>query len=91
MVIRWRKKRGDKWVPEDRLRATMWGAGLLVPCSILFSGLTTQYIPGTLGLVLNLVFFFMNGIGVDFVLSPSGAYVVDILHDRSAEVTAASM
>ncbi|KIP04583.1 hypothetical protein PHLGIDRAFT_129402 [Phlebiopsis gigantea 11061_1 CR5-6] len=91
MVIRWRKKRGDKWVPEDRLRATMWGAGLLVPCSILFSGLTTQYIKGTVGLVLNLVFFFMNGIGVDFVLSPSGAYVVDILHDRSAEVTAASM
>ena len=28
---------------------------------------------------------------VDFVLSPAGAYAVDILHDRSAEVTAASM
>ncbi|KAL7282885.1 hypothetical protein ACG7TL_002300 [Trametes sanguinea] len=90
VVIQWRKRRGGVWVPEDRLRATLWGAGLLVPMSVLLSGLTTQFIPGTLGIVLNLVWLFMNGIGVDVVLSPSSAYYVDILHSRSAETMAAS-
>lgn len=64
MVIKWRKRRGDKWVPEDRLRATLPGALVLVPCSILFSGLVTQYVQGTTGLVLNMILLFMNGLGV---------------------------
>ena len=64
MVVNWRKKRGNKWVPEDRLRATIYGAGVMVPCSILFAGIVTQYVKGTLGLVLNGVLFFMNGLGV---------------------------
>lgn len=91
MVIKWRKRRGNVWVPEDRLRAALPGAAVMVPCSILFSGLVTQFVPGKVGLVANLVLLFTNGLGVDFVLSPSSAYVVDILHDRSAEVTAVSM
>ncbi|EIW61021.1 MFS general substrate transporter [Trametes versicolor FP-101664 SS1] len=90
VVVTWRKRRGGVWIPEDRLRASLWGAGLFVPMSVLLSGLTTQFVPGTLGIVLNLVWLFMNGIGVDIVLSPSSAYYVDILHSRSAETMAAS-
>ncbi|CDO71928.1 hypothetical protein BN946_scf184940.g75 [Trametes cinnabarina] len=71
VVVEWRKRRGGVWVPEDRLRASLWGAGFLVPMSVLLSGLTTQFVPGTPGIVLNLVWLFMNGIGVDIVLSPA--------------------
>ncbi|KAF8161883.1 MFS general substrate transporter [Pholiota molesta] len=89
-VIRCRKQRGGEWYPEDRLRATYLGSLFLVPMSILCSGLITHYVSGRLGLVLNLICIFFNGIGVDFVLSPSAAYVVDLMHSRSAEAMAAN-
>jgi hypothetical protein len=63
-IISCRAKRGEKWVPEDRLRATLWGAALIVPLSVLFSGLITQYLDGTAGLVLILVCLFWNGLEV---------------------------
>jgi hypothetical protein len=90
MVKKSRKARGGAWCPEDRLRITYLASLFLVPLSILFSGLITRYIDGRLGLVLNLVCLFANGIGVDFVLSPMAAYVVDLLHNRSAEAMAAN-
>ncbi|KAJ3511710.1 hypothetical protein NLJ89_g3940 [Agrocybe chaxingu] len=90
LVIRYQKARGGVWYPEDRLRATILGALFFVPLSVLFSGLLTEYIPGRVGLVLNLICLFMNGIGVDFVLSPSAVYVVDVMHSRSAEAMAAN-
>ncbi|KAJ7485874.1 MFS general substrate transporter [Mycena latifolia] len=89
MVIKWRALRGGVWVPEDRLRGAQIGAVTLVPLSILASGLVTTCVPGTLGLVLNLCCFFVNGVGVDTVLSPCSAYCVDVMHSRSAEVMAA--
>ncbi|KAJ6476520.1 MFS general substrate transporter [Mycena vitilis] len=88
MVIKWKKKRGGVWGPEDRLRGAQLG-GIMVPLSILSSGLLTRLVPGTLGLVLNLCCFFVNGIGVDLVLSPCSAYRIDLMHSRSAEVLAA--
>lgn len=66
IVVYYRKKRGGQWYPEDRLRATLPGALIMVPLSILTSGLLTEYVPGTLGLVLNLVCLFTNGFGVNF-------------------------
>ena len=106
LVIKYRKQRG-RWVPEDRLRATIPGALVMVPVSMVLCGLTTHFVEGHLGLGLNCIWLFMNGLGVrsspnqttpvlnnvpqvDFVLCPSFAYNVDILHDRSAEVTAAN-
>ncbi|KAJ7728010.1 MFS general substrate transporter [Mycena maculata] len=89
IVIRGRTKRGGVWVPEDRLHGAQIGAALLVPLSILASGLATTFVPGRLGLALNLICFFVNGLGVDTVLGPTAAYCVDILHSRSAEVMAA--
>lgn len=85
-----RKARGGAWCPEDRLRITYIGTLFLVPLSILFSGLITRYVDGRLGLILNLICLFANGLGVDFVLSPSAAYIVDLLHNRSAEAMAAN-
>ncbi|KZT19170.1 MFS general substrate transporter [Neolentinus lepideus HHB14362 ss-1] len=90
VVAKWRAKRKGEWVPEDRLRATTIGSLVLVPMSILLSGLITEFVDGTPGIVLNLVCLFFNGIGIDTVLSPSSAYYVDVLHKQSAEVMAAS-
>jgi hypothetical protein len=113
VLVAARKRRGNVWVPEDRLHPALIGAGaaVFVPCSVLFVGLILQFVHGRVGLVLICLCFFMNGLGVgvlsraevifgtdiisflqvDFVLSPLSAYNVDILHDRSAEVVAASM
>ncbi|KAF8193907.1 MFS general substrate transporter [Mycena galopus ATCC 62051] len=89
MVIKWKTKRGGVWVPEDRLRGALLGAATIVPLSILASGVITTFIPGRMGLILNLCCFFVNGVGVDLVLSPGSAYAVDVMHSRSAEVMAA--
>ncbi|KAJ6559885.1 major facilitator superfamily domain-containing protein [Mycena capillaripes] len=90
MVIKWKAKRAGEWVPEDRLRGSaQLGGAALVPLSILASGVITTFVPGRVGLVGNLCCFFINGVGVDLVLSPGSAYCVDVLHSRSAEVMAA--
>ncbi|KAA1475901.1 MFS general substrate transporter [Dentipellis sp. KUC8613] len=90
IVVRWRKKRGGVWVPEDRLRGTMVGALVFVPMSVLLCGIITHYVDGRAGVVLNLICLFFNGIGVDLVLSPMAAYLVDIMHSRSAEAMASN-
>ncbi|OSD05260.1 MFS general substrate transporter [Trametes coccinea BRFM310] len=89
-VIEGRARRGGTWYPEDRLRATLSGALVLVPLSALFSGLAIQFVPGTTGIVINVICLLVNGIGVDIMLTPPSSYYVDILHSRSAEVWAAS-
>ncbi|KAF7321557.1 MFS general substrate transporter [Mycena kentingensis (nom. inval.)] len=91
VVIKYRAQRGGVWVPEDRLRATLVGGAILVPLSVILCGLFTTYIPGSLGLTLNLISFFCNGVGVDLVLSPCAAYLVDVVHSRSAEVIAGTV
>ncbi|KAJ7287301.1 MFS general substrate transporter [Mycena rebaudengoi] len=91
ILIKWRQRRGGIWVPEDRLRASLFGAATLVPLSVVVCGLITHFVPGPIGLFLNLVSFFFNGLGVDLMLSPCSAYCVDVMHSRSAEMMAASM
>lgn len=77
IVIYYRKKRGGEWYPEDRLRATLPGALIFVPLSVLISGILTEYIPGTLGLVLNLVCLFINGLGVIFNCFPFSHFYIN--------------
>ncbi|KAI5899079.1 MFS general substrate transporter [Schizophyllum commune H4-8] len=55
---------GETLHPEDRLRAALVGAGILVPLSALGAGLTVRFVSGTLGLAMNMICLFMNGIGV---------------------------
>jgi MFS family permease len=90
VVRRWRKKRKGVWYPEDRLRATWIGGLVMIPLSIGASGLITTYVGGPIGLWLNLLCLYTNGMGVDFVFNPIGSYNVDVAHSRSAEATAAS-
>lgn len=68
LVTQWRKRRAGEWVPEDRLRGTLFGAGILVPVSVLCSGIITHYVEGNVGLTLNLVCLFFNGLGVGYLL-----------------------
>ncbi|KAG2049505.1 MFS general substrate transporter [Suillus hirtellus] len=90
IVRRWRKHRKGVWFPEDRLRATWIGGLVMIPLSIGSSGLITTYVGGSVGLCLNLLCLFTNGMGVDFVFNPIGSYNVDVARSRSAETTAAS-
>ncbi|KAH8096724.1 MFS general substrate transporter [Cristinia sonorae] len=90
-LIRGRASRGGILLPEDRLKVARLGACLMVPMSMLGAGLFTTFVDGNLGIALNLCCLFINGLGVDFVLSPAAAYNIDILHSRSAEVAAATM
>ncbi|KAH8100389.1 MFS general substrate transporter [Cristinia sonorae] len=91
IVAQRRKSRGGIWVPEDRLRGLQLSGLVLIPSSVLIAGYTTTYVDGSLGLAINLFCLFINGFGADSVFTTLSAYVVDILHDRSAEITAASM
>ncbi|KAF8551242.1 hypothetical protein OG21DRAFT_1418350, partial [Imleria badia] len=82
VIRRAKEERKGIWVPEDRLRAVWLGGLVLVPISVTLAGFTTAYVGG-------LVCLFTNGVGVDMVLTPIGAYTVDIMPSRSAELMAA--
>jgi len=64
VVVGWREKRNGRWVPEDRLRAALPGALVLLPLSVMLSGVFTHYVAGTTGLMLNMGCLFVSGIGV---------------------------
>ncbi|KAF9043992.1 major facilitator superfamily domain-containing protein [Panaeolus papilionaceus] len=89
-VIEWRKKRGGVWYPEDRLRAVIIPISIITPISVMLFGLANHYIDGTPGLITCLVLFFFNGVGVEMAWGPVAAYLVDVLHSRSAESLAAT-
>jgi hypothetical protein len=63
-IIEGRRVRQGKWTPEDRLRAAVPGAMLLLPLSLLVYGYAVVNISGKLGLVVCLVCLFVNGMGV---------------------------
>ncbi|KZP18353.1 MFS general substrate transporter [Athelia psychrophila] len=89
-VRAWRARRKGACVPEDRLRAMLASAAVLVPLSVLGAGALTQWAPGRWGLGGNLVCLFFNGVGLTSVLTIMSAYAVDILHSRSAEAVSAT-
>ncbi|KAF8162629.1 major facilitator superfamily domain-containing protein [Crassisporium funariophilum] len=89
-VIRWRRKRGGVWYPEDRLRAALIPFAILVPLPLLVFGLVNKFVDGTLGLVLCLICLFVNGLGVEMAFGPCAAYLVDVMHSRSSESLAAN-
>jgi len=81
-------KRNGTIVPEDRLRCAMYGSAIVVPLATILFGGVVEFIPGTLGLVICVICLFINGIGVNLVLTPVAAYGVDIMHHKSAETLA---
>jgi hypothetical protein len=64
IIIKWRKLRMGKWVPEDRLRAALLAAGVLVLVPVLVSSVVTKYVSGTPGMGINLACLFIAGAGV---------------------------
>lgn len=90
IVVRYRRQRGGVWYPEDRLRAALYALPL-VPTSMLITGLSVTYISDKIwGLTVFLVCLFVNGVGVDIMLTPPTTYIVDVMQKRSAEGTAAN-
>ncbi|KAG6915570.1 hypothetical protein DXG01_010906 [Tephrocybe rancida] len=90
ILARSRKERSGVWCPEDRIKGTLFSAATLVPISVLSFGLVNKYVGGTTGLSLTLICLFVNGAGVQMVLGPTAAYLIDIMPSRSAETVAAS-
>ncbi|KAJ8588636.1 MFS general substrate transporter [Rhizopogon salebrosus TDB-379] len=89
VVKKWRERREGVWYPEDRLRATWIGGLFMVPLSLGASGLLTAYAGGLIGLSLNLLCLYINGMGVDLVLNPIAVYNLDAAQSRSVEIIAA--
>ncbi|KZS89843.1 MFS general substrate transporter [Sistotremastrum niveocremeum HHB9708] len=88
-INKWRSLREGRWIPEDRLRATWLGSLYLVPISTMGLGLVCQFVDGTPGICLNMLFLLTHAIGMCLVVSPCSTYNVDVMQDRSAEAVAA--
>ncbi|SCV68223.1 BQ2448_344 [Microbotryum intermedium] len=84
----WLKKRNGIYVPEDRLRATLLGGGLVLPCAVLALGWVIDLGSGKVGLIFTVILLFLNGVGLMMVLTAANTYCVDVLQKRSSEVIA---
>jgi len=89
-IIKGERSRGGVWIPEDRLRAAIPAIAIFTPLSVLGYGLTTEFIRGKPGVLLNCFWLFLNGLGVANVIGPCKVYGVDIFMTRNAEVSAAA-
>jgi len=90
IVAKRKERRGGVWYPEDRLRVSLWPAGLFVPLSFLLYAFVLEYVPGYVGLTICLFCLFVNGVGGNIVIGPASAYLIDIMDERGAEALAAS-
>jgi len=63
-VVQYRKSRGGVYYPEDRLRGTLIGSGILCPLSVLAAGLLAQLVQTRSGLIGHLICLFVAGVGV---------------------------
>ncbi|SCZ90003.1 BZ3500_MvSof-1268-A1-R1_Chr1-3g01717 [Microbotryum saponariae] len=84
----WLKKRKGVYVPEDRLRATLLGGGLVLPCAVLALGWVIDLGSGKVGLAFTVILLFVNGVGLMMILTAANTYCVDVLQHRSSEVIA---
>ncbi|GAA6050843.1 hypothetical protein JCM3770_005734 [Rhodotorula araucariae] len=82
---RWLTRRGGHYYPEDRLRASLIGGAVVLPCSVLALGWVLDKGSGKAGLAGAVVLLVINGIGLMCVLTPANTYVTDLLGPRSPE------
>lgn len=86
-VKRWIQKRGSR-VAEDRLRSSLPFVGGLIPACILVYGWTVEKQAG--GIAAPVVMMFIQGVGQLFCFPSLNTYCLDVMPDKSAEVTAAN-
>ncbi|KAJ8588635.1 MFS general substrate transporter [Rhizopogon salebrosus TDB-379] len=89
VVKKWRVRHEGVWYPEDRLRTAWIGGLFMVPLSVGASGLLITYAGDLIGLLLNLLCIFLNGMGVDLVLNSIAVYNLDVVQSRNTEIMAA--
>ncbi|GAA5820951.1 hypothetical protein JCM11251_001893 [Rhodosporidiobolus azoricus] len=87
-LARWLRKRNGVYVAEDRLKATLWGGGLILPGSVLALGWVLDRVGGKVGLAWTIILLFIDGVGLMIVLTPCNTYVVDCAGVRSSEAIA---
>ncbi|CAG9973395.1 unnamed protein product [Clonostachys byssicola] len=86
-VKRWIQKRGSR-IAEDRLRSSLPFVGGLIPACILVYGWTVEKQAG--GIAVPVVMMFIQGVGQLFCFPSLNTYCLDVMPDKSAEVTAAN-
>ncbi|EJU03028.1 MFS general substrate transporter [Dacryopinax primogenitus] len=74
--------------PEDRLRATLIGSGIILPVTVLAYGIVVQFWMGPGGLAVALILIAASGFGLMTILAICNTYLVDSMQTRSTEVIA---
>ncbi|KAF7537926.1 hypothetical protein G7054_g3347 [Neopestalotiopsis clavispora] len=82
-VRKWHTQRGER-VPEDRLRSSLLGLGVVIPVAVLVYGWTIEKEAG--GIPVPVIAMFLQGLGQMLCFPSINAYCLDVKKDRGAEV-----
>ncbi|KAF3011475.1 hypothetical protein E8E14_005797 [Neopestalotiopsis sp. 37M] len=82
-VRKWHARRGER-VPEDRLRSSLLGLGVVIPVAVLVYGWTIEKEAG--GIPVPVIAMFLQGLGQMLCFPSINAYCLDVKKDRGAEV-----
>ncbi|KAL4789577.1 major facilitator superfamily domain-containing protein [Aspergillus venezuelensis] len=83
---KWYERRGEVFVPEDRLYAAVPFLGIVIPICMLIYGWSVDKAFG--GLALPIIFMFLQGVSQLFCFPSLNTYCLDVVPDRSAELIA---
>ncbi|KAK6584036.1 hypothetical protein PZA11_003766 [Diplocarpon coronariae] len=86
ITIKWKAKRGDVRIPEDRLRSALPFMGIAVPVSMLIYGWSIEKRFG--GIALPVIMMFCQGVAQLFCFPSLNTYCLDVMQSHSAEVIA---
>lgn len=82
-VRKWNARRGER-VPEDRLRSSLLGLGVVIPVAVLVYGWTIEKEVG--GIPVPVIAMFLQGLGQMLCFPSINAYCLDVKKDQGAEV-----
>ncbi|KAL4919221.1 major facilitator superfamily domain-containing protein [Aspergillus aurantiobrunneus] len=83
---KWYERRGQIFVPEDRLYAAVPFLGIVIPTCMLIYGWSVDKEFG--GLAVPVIFMFVQGVSQLFCYPSLNTYCLDVMPDRSAELIA---
>nr|POE93027.1 quinidine resistance protein 3 [Quercus suber] len=85
-VKKWIAKRGNKRIPEDRLKSCLPAMGLVIPACMILYGWSIEKEVG--GIPLPVIVMFVQGVAQLFCFPSLNTYCLDVMQGRSAEVVA---